>query len=81
MDPGSLALMIPIVAIASGAAVKIAKIVAQGRNRDGDTQTAERLAALEDEVAALRGEVGETHERLDFTERLLAQGKKDGDRT
>jgi hypothetical protein len=73
MDPGSLALLIPIVAIAAGAAVKVAKIVTQGRNRDGDPQTSERLAALEDEVVALRGEVDETHERLDFTERLLAQ--------
>jgi len=77
MDPGSLAMLIPIVAITAGAAVKVAKIVTQGRNRDEDPQTSERLAALEDEVAALRGELGETHERLDFTERLLAQGKKD----
>ena len=81
MDSGALALMIPIVAISAGAVVKVAKIIAQGHNRDGDPQVSERLAALEDEVAALRGEVGETHERLDFTERLLAQGNRDGGRT
>jgi hypothetical protein len=36
-----------------------------------DTQT--RLDALEAEVGILRGELGEAQERLDFTERVLAQ--------
>jgi len=35
-----------------------------------------RFAALEAEVSRLRGELGETQERLDFTERLLAQGSE-----
>ena len=34
----------------------------------------EALEALEAEVSKLRQELGETQERLDFTERVLAQG-------
>ena len=34
----------------------------------------DRLEALEIEVGNLRGELNEAQERLDFTERLLAQG-------
>jgi len=33
---------------------------------------------LEGDVAALRGEVSELAERLDFAERLLAQGREKG---
>jgi hypothetical protein len=33
-----------------------------------------RLEALEIEMGNVRGELSETHERLDFAERLLAQG-------
>jgi hypothetical protein len=35
----------------------------------------DRLEALEAEVSNLRGELGEAQERLDFTERVLAQGQ------
>jgi hypothetical protein len=73
MDPGSIALLIPIVAIAGGSAVKIAKVMAQGRAQSVDPQITARLAALEEEVGTLRQELSETHERLDFTERLLGQ--------
>ncbi len=65
MDPGSLALLIPIVAIT------------KARHHDQNPEIAGRLEALEDEMTTLRGELGEAHERLDFAERLLAQGKKD----
>ena len=34
--------------------------------------------ALREELQALRGEVGEMQERLDFTERLLAQAREQG---
>jgi hypothetical protein len=78
MDPGSLALLIPIVAIASTAVAKVAKVMTKARYPDQNPEIADRLAALEDEMATLRGELGEAHERLDFTERLLAQGKQDG---
>ncbi len=35
-----------------------------------------RLEALEGEMGGLRQELGETQERLDFAERLLAQGQE-----
>lgn len=36
----------------------------------------EALEALEDEVSRLRQDLSETQERMDFTERLLAQGSE-----
>lgn len=71
MDPGSLALLIPISAILGGVAIKIAKIKAQ--TQVTDPRQNDRLAALEDDVAQLRQELSEAQERIDFTERLLAQ--------
>jgi hypothetical protein len=40
----------------------------------GGIELQDRLEALEGEVSTLRRELNETQERLDFTERLLAQG-------
>ena len=74
MDAGSLALMIPIVALISAAAVKIAKVrVAAGGLGDSADEIHRRLDAMEQEQAALRQEMVESQERLDFAERLLAQ--------
>jgi hypothetical protein len=44
--------------------------------RDGprENELPARLEAIEVEVSELRRELGETQERLDFAERLLAQG-------
>jgi hypothetical protein len=75
MDPGSVGVMIPIVAILAFAAIKMARIKAEMRIGGADPQAAERLAALEEEVGLLRRGLEEAHERLDFTERLLAQKK------
>jgi len=61
-----------IAAMGTWGAVKIAKIIAQSRARDPDT--AAHLRALDQEVGTLRQEMVETQERLDFAERLLAQG-------
>jgi hypothetical protein len=36
----------------------------------------EALDAIETEVSGLRRELSETQERLDFTERMLAQGSE-----
>ena len=77
MTPDSFAALIPVTAIAAWAAVKIAKIKAQGRAAGADPDTAGRLQALEHEVGALRQEVVEAQERLDFAERLLAQHTPD----
>ncbi|HEX3233529.1 MAG TPA: hypothetical protein VHR41_05000 [Gemmatimonadales bacterium] len=74
MDP---AFLIPVTAIAVWGAVKIAKIKAQSRIAGGDPDATARLQALEQEVGALRQDIVEAQERLDFTERLLAQHNPD----
>lgn len=73
MDAGSLALMIPIVALIAGATVKVAQIMAGGKRRGTDDDFPERLTALEQEITTLRGELTEAQERIDFAERLLAK--------
>ena len=62
-----------IAAMATWGAVKIAKIIAHSRVAGGP-DTAAHLQALDQEVETLRREMTETQERLDFAERLLAQG-------
>jgi len=59
-----------IAAMGTWGAVRIAKIIAHRRDPD----TAAHLQALDQEVGTLRREMIETQERLDFAERLLAQG-------
>ena len=73
MDPASLAgtVIVLVAAIAAWGAVKVSKIRAQSAGADPDT--AARLHALEQELGTLRQEMVETHERLDFAERVLAQ--------
>jgi len=69
-----LALSIPVVAIIFGSLVKMAKFKAEAqRGALAGPEMDQRLAAIEDEVVSLRHELVETQERLDFTERLLAQ--------
>jgi hypothetical protein len=49
----------------------------QLRPRTGSVgEIPDRLEALEIEVSNLRRELGEAQERLDFTERVLAQGQE-----
>jgi hypothetical protein len=76
MDPQfflTAVVTIIIAAIGTFGAVKIAKVIAQSRvAREPDT--AAHLQALDQEVGTLRREMIETQERLDFAERLLAQG-------
>ncbi len=75
MDPAFLAPLIPIAAIVAFAAVKIVKL----RTGSGDAlpaDAAERLDALERKVDGMRQELSETHERLDFAERLLSQARE-----
>ena len=62
-----------IAAMGIWGAVKIAKIIANSRVAS-DPDTAAHLQALDQEVETLRREMTETQERLDFAERLLAQG-------
>jgi hypothetical protein len=76
MDPQfflTAVVTIIIAAIGTSGAVKIAKVIAQSRVA-GNPDTAAHLQALDQEVGTLRREMAETQERLDFAERLLAQG-------
>ncbi len=69
-----LALSIPVVAIIFGSLVKMAKFKAEASHGAlANPEMDHRLAALEDEVVTLREDLSETQERLDFTERMLAQ--------
>ena len=63
--------------------VKIAHLRARDRGDQVPSNVADRLNAVEAEVGDLRRELGEAQERLDFTERLLAQAKdaRLGDKT
>ena len=77
MDPNALAPLIPVVAILAYTSIKVTRIVTSARANAQDPEIGDRLAALEDEVATVRRQLEETHERLDFTERLLAQQHND----
>lgn len=76
MDPGVIALMIPIVAIVcfSVVVLRVYSMRAAERREMGGGDTLARLEAMEQELASVRQELTEAHERLDFTERLLAKG-------
>jgi len=73
MNPGELALLIPIVAIIAGTVVKLSRMKNEARHPAIAEDAMARLEALEAEVDGLRRELGETQERVDFAERLLAQ--------
>ncbi|MBK7594619.1 MAG: hypothetical protein IPP98_10600 [Gemmatimonadetes bacterium] len=68
---------IPIMGIIHSMVTKLAKTrLEEARLRAGEMVDG-GLAAIEDlraEVDGLRAELSEVHERLDFTERLLAKG-------
>jgi hypothetical protein len=72
MDPSFLGPLVPIAAIIAYAAVKIAKLRSTPA-ASLPADVAARLEALEQRVDGLHQEMAETHERLDFTERLLSQ--------
>lgn len=85
MDPGALALLIPILGIMVGAfALFIRSHIGHAladriAGRTGGSPALEaEVRELRGEVEALRGELTETQERLDFTERMLAGGTKAG---
>jgi predicted nucleic acid-binding Zn-ribbon protein len=74
VDPAFLGPLIPIAAIIAFAAVKIAKLRATAPASLPADVTG-RLEALEQRVDGLQQELSETHERLDFAERLLSQAR------
>ena len=69
-----IALSIPVVAIAMNGLIKIARYRAMGSGAESGGELPGRVDALEQEVDVLRHELTETNERLDFAERMLAQG-------
>jgi ubiquinone biosynthesis protein UbiJ len=77
-----LGLMIPLFAISIVGVLVLSRTrigEAIARRIGGDARHPEweaELEALEDEVARLRGQLGETNERLDFAERLLTRGEE-----
>jgi hypothetical protein len=86
MDRQSLALLIPIIAllipvaaIVMGGILKIVKLhVEEAKIRAGalpDGAMAE-LEQVRSDMEQLRHELAEVHERLDFTERLVAQRRE-----
>lgn len=85
MDKQALAMLIPIaamliptVAIVMNGLQKVAAMrleEARARMSVGRDGT-EALEALRGEVAELRHELAEVHERLDFTERMLTQQRE-----
>jgi hypothetical protein len=77
MDSNTLAPLIPVVAILAYAVIKVARIVTRDRTNIQDPETGARLAALEEEMTTVRHQLEEAHERLEFTERLLAQQHTD----
>lgn len=73
---GILALMIPVLAMATGFVAVLRmppEKLGRGRGRGQTALDAPQTAALIDEVAQLREELARVNERLDFTERLLME--------
>lgn len=69
-----IALSIPVVAIVMNGLIKVARYRAMGSGEGAGGELPGRVDALEQEVDVLRHELTETNERLDFAERMLAQG-------
>jgi len=86
MDRQSLALLIPITAmlipisaIVMGGVLKLARMRLEEAKAKGGTLPDSALAELEQvrgEMDHVRHELAEVQERLDFTERLLAQHRE-----
>jgi hypothetical protein len=79
---GALGIMIPLFALSIGGFLVLSRSrigEAIARRIGGEAKDPEReaqLEALEDEVARLRGQLGETNERLDFADRLLTRAQE-----
>ena len=77
MDPVVFLLALLIfVGIPAAAVVKIVRLRA-GRPQSFSADVATRLEALERGLQDLQKELAETHERLDFTERLLTKAREE----
>jgi septal ring factor EnvC (AmiA/AmiB activator) len=83
MDPGALAMLIPMFGLLIGGFAIFARshlghaLAERIAGRTESPGLEAELRELRTEVDALRGELIETQERLDFTERMIAGGKKE----
>ena len=85
MNPGNLGVLIPIIGMLIGFFVVFSRSDlgrALAQRISGGAQASQALEGelreLRGEIEAVRSELLETQERLDFTERMLAGVKKDG---
>ncbi len=85
MDKQALGVLIPVLAIFFAGMIALSRTAigkALARRIGGEEGVPAvlegELRELRSEVDALRGELLETQERLDFTERQLAAGKREG---
>jgi len=84
MNPGAVGVFIPIIGLLIGGFVvfsrsEIGRALAHRISGGAAANSAvdDELRALHGDIEALRAELMETQERLDFTERMLAAGKKE----
>ena len=83
MDKNTLALLIPILALAIPVTaivfrslIKLQQLRIEEARLHAGAGDQPAIAAIGDEVAHLRQELTEVQERLDFTERMLAQSRE-----
>jgi len=79
MDRHALAILIPVLALGFTGLITFS-FTPLGRalakrlgGQAGNPELDERVAQLESDLEAVRHELAESHERIDFTERALAQ--------
>lgn len=74
-----LVFAIPLVAVVSHGVQKVFRLrLEEARTRGGglDASTTNELSALRADVSQMRDELDELQERMDFTERALAQSRE-----
>jgi len=76
MEPGVfLAALLIFVGIPAFTVLRIARLRAERRELPADVTA--RIEALESGMQDLQQQLGETQERLDFTERMLSQAREE----
>jgi hypothetical protein len=76
MDHLTAALLIPIAVIVMGGLSQIVRDLTRVRRHPDMNSLEPRMESLEHELRAVRRDLSETQERLDFAERLLAQSRE-----